>query len=104
MKAQFENSQDEVMTGTQGVTSDQKGPKRARKGQKAVFAPYYRWRYKVRANLPGPDKTEPAGSETPPHDFQNHEDSTFCGENVRFAIRKSLRGLREPFLKIGART
>jgi hypothetical protein len=60
MKAQFENSQEEVTTGTQGVTSGQEGPERARN---AVFAPYYRWHYKAHANLPGPDKTEPAGSE-----------------------------------------
>jgi hypothetical protein len=60
MKAQLENSQEEVITGTQGVTSGQEGPERARN---AVFSPYYRWHYKARANLPGPDKTEPAGSE-----------------------------------------
>jgi len=40
MKAQLENSQKEVTTGAQGVTSGQEGPKKAKKaqkGQKGLF-------------------------------------------------------------------
>ena len=35
MKAQLENSQEEVTTGAQGVTRGQKGPKKAKKAKKA---------------------------------------------------------------------
>jgi hypothetical protein len=40
MKAQLENSQEEVTTGAQGATSGQKGPERARKGQKGPERAY----------------------------------------------------------------
>jgi hypothetical protein len=39
MKAQLENIQEEVTAGVQGVTSDQKGQKRAQKGHFGVFSP-----------------------------------------------------------------
>jgi hypothetical protein len=37
MKAQLENSQEEVTTGAQGVTSGQKGSKRAKRAKKAFW-------------------------------------------------------------------
>jgi hypothetical protein len=40
MKAQLENTQEEVAVGVQGVTSGQEGRKRPRKAILAVFAPY----------------------------------------------------------------
>jgi hypothetical protein len=36
IKANLENSQEEVTAGDQGVTSGQKGPKKAKKGQKGL--------------------------------------------------------------------
>ena len=45
MKATCENSQEQVTTGAQEVTSGQKGPKRAEKGEKglggSVCTPHY---------------------------------------------------------------
>jgi hypothetical protein len=38
MKAQLENSQEEVTTGAQGVTSGQKGPERAKRAYRAKNA------------------------------------------------------------------
>jgi hypothetical protein len=40
MKAQLENSQEEVTTGAQGVTSGQKGPERAKKNKKGPKGPF----------------------------------------------------------------
>ena len=37
MKEQLENIREEVTTGAQGVTSGQKGPKRAKRGKKAYL-------------------------------------------------------------------
>ena len=63
MKAQLENTQEEVAAGVQGVTSGQKGQKTPRKAILAVFAPDLWSGYKARANLPGPGRTDPAGYE-----------------------------------------
>ena len=40
MKTQLKNSQEEVSTGVQGVTSGQKGPKRANEGQKGIIGSF----------------------------------------------------------------
>ena len=100
MKAQLENTQEEVAAGVQGATSDQKGQKRPRKAILAVFALDLWSGYKARANLPGPGRTDPAGYEknkyivrTVPFEGMN---SDSCSDQVL--------GVYEPFLKIDART
>ena len=61
MKAQLENIQEEVAAGVQGVTSGQQGQERPTNAFLAVFAPDLWSRYKARANLTGPGRTDPAG-------------------------------------------
>ena len=63
MKAQLENTQEELAAGVQGVSCGQKGRKRPRKAILAVFAPDLWSGYKARANLPGPGRTDPARCE-----------------------------------------
>ena len=97
MKAQLENTQEEVAAGIQGVTSVQKGQKRPRKAILEFFL-----QISGRGTRHVPTCQAQVGPTPRGTKINNREDITFRGGELRFVLRSSPRGLRQPFLKIDA--
>ena len=105
MKAQLENTQEEVAAGVQGVTSGQKGRKRPQKGHFGgvllqICDRGTRHVPTCQAQV-GPTSR---GTKIKNVMFIIVRTLPFEGGELRFVLRSSPRGLRQPFLKTAART